>query len=752
MQDSKKKHLFHKGLAVLFLLILFDSTNAYCQNWIYQAAEKKYKNMAYAAAIPYYEKLASNANTVNPEIMEKLADCYRRVNHSVGAAKWYNQLMQQPNPTPASLLYFAQALSQNGHYKESEKLYQKYLQGNTTDQRAVNHANLTTRLPEFYRDSSDLKIQQLPVNTAGEEFSPAYYKEGIVFASGRAQRIGPKMVFGWSQSPFLDLYFWSPSSGTPGQNEVKKLEGDVNSIYHEGPVILLTSGDSMIFTRNNYYDKKLGSDNQGVIKLKLYLATKNGDRWENVTALPFNSDEYSTGHPALSPDEKTLFFISDRTGGSGESDIWMVKIEKNTFGQPINLGEVINTNGREMFPYLDNNGNLYFASDGHAGLGGLDIFFSYFNGKNFEPPINVGYPINSNKDDFGLIVDSTSRNGYFSTFRNGDERKDDIYSFSSSTNLGKIFTLVGKVTDEETKVDLANSSVSIYDESGLLLDKTEADANGKYFFIVRPEKKYKLVVEKADYLLAEKNLTTKGVLPGQPAEENVSLRKITDYQLVGIVSDKATKIPLENTHIEIKDAATGKEILNTTTLANGRFSQLLEKMKPGSMINFKIKIEHKGYLTKNLNWAQTYTGERKIDVSETLDFTMDKVELGIDIGKLANVNPIYFDLGKYAIRPDAAAELNKIVQVMVENPGMKIELGSHTDTRGSDASNMQLSDKRAKASANYIVSRGIDKSRIKGKGYGESKLVNRCGNGITCSEGDHQLNRRTEFIVTSLGN
>jgi outer membrane protein OmpA-like peptidoglycan-associated protein len=415
----------------------------------------------------------------------------------------------------------------------------------------------------------------------------------------------------------------------------------------------------MYFTRNNYLDGKKGKDGNRVTLIKIYKASLENDKWEKVTQLPFDSDQYSTAHPTLSVDEKTLYFASDMPGTIGQSDIFKVKInEDGTYGAPENVGKPINTEGKETFPFVTDENEIYFASDGHPGLGGLDIFVSKINADGtFNKVQNIGAEANSPMDDFAYLIDTKSRNGFLTSNRNGGQGYDDVYKFLETKKLICEQVLSGIITDKESGEILAETKVTLFDSQLKIIETTISDENGHYSFKVECGKMYIVRAEKTDYTTIEKNV----VIPSENG--------ITDLPFV------------------------------------------LEK-------------------------------------------TGCKLTIGDDLGKCLGIKMIYFDLDKHFIRKEAALDLEKILDVMIQHPTMKINVRSHTDCRQTIKYNLALSDRRAKSTMTWLISKGIDKSRLTGEGYGESQLVNNCGceptNKSDCSEEQHQQNRRSEFIITAL--
>lgn len=759
-------------------------------------ADNLYESYHYASAVPLYEAwLKSHPNET--EVKKKLAESYRKINDSKNGERVYQQLVAGGTDDKDVILYYAEMLAKNGKYDEAVQYYKQYVQQGG-DVRGKHFSEALTNLSKFYRDSSFVTIKYLTINSLQSDFSPAFYKNGLVYCSSQIpQHGGIRHTFNWNHEAYLDVYMIADTATLHGQefatsvagkskkikvykgihsdhtyltsNDtrtlgyyhnasktdttaaqrmlVKKFPGGINTRYHEGPLVFFHGEDSMIFTRNNFHKGKYNTDKEGTNRLKLFIAKKLNDEW-SVREFVHNSHDYSTGHPALSPDNKVLYFASDMPGGKGGSDIWYCNLTDSGWSAPVNLLEV-NTSGEELFPFIDSNGNIFFASNGWAGLGGLDIFYARRNSSTFGQPVNVGYPINSMKDDFGLIINADSRTGYFSSSRNTEKTSDDIFYFNSEKILGQGYSIHGLAMEQETRELIAGAVVVLGDENGAEIARTTTGPDASFSFEIEPEKDYSLSAEKEAHFPFNKKISTAGAMPGDPLKKDVFLLRKGVYSVSCIITDRKSGNMLDSVKVTITNMDTNTPLVDG--VIPGQFKTVLDDAKKGNACNLLIKISQPGYLARATSYHGFFDAPGELKLHEVLDLKMDKIDLGTDIGALVKINPIYFDLGKAIIRRDAATELDKIVRVMQENPGMKIELGSHTDARGSDESNFTLSDKRAKASAAYIVSKGIAADRITGRGYGESRLVNRCENGVKCSEAEHQLNRRTEFLVTELG-
>jgi outer membrane protein OmpA-like peptidoglycan-associated protein len=509
-------------------------------------------------------------------------------------------------------------------------------------------------LAEIKANSGRYDVEDAGINSKYSDYGSAIYLDKVVFTSSRDTGSLAQRKHKWTNQYFTNLYSADLSDGmTPGA--VKKFDKAINTKFHESTPTFTKDGKTMFFTRNNYINCEKGKSESKVTLVKIYQASLENGKWDNVKEVPFNSNNYSTAHPALSSDEKTLYFASDMPGTLGQSDLYKVKInEDGSFGSPENLGNTINTEGRETFPSVTDENEIYFASDGHPGLGGLDIFVSKINPDGtFGKVQNIGEKANSNKDDFAYLIDTKTRRGFFTSNRDGGQGYDDIYKFLETKRLLCEQELYGEITDLETSVILPGAKISLFDSRFNLVSVTNSDEKGNYSFNVECGKTYNVRAEKTEYTTKEQKVT---------------------------VDDKRGK-----THLPI-----------------------------------------------------------------ALEKATCKVAIGDDLGKCFGIKMIYFDLDKYDIRREAAFDLEKILDVLSQNPTMKLDIRSHTDSRQTFKYNEILSDKRAKSTINWLVKNGVDPSRLTGRGYGETQLVNQCADGVKCSEEEHQLNRRSEFIITGL--
>lgn len=702
-------------------------------------AESRFDDYNYKGAINKFE----DAKDGSPEVVRKMAQSFFKIGNVEKAEVLYGKLVNGDNPIPSDFFMYASTLMQNKKYPEALEMMEKYKSLNPDDSRPERILENPNYVEQLLKDREQFTVKNIKINSPQEDFSPVFYNGKVLFASSREGVKPIRRKWNWNKLPFLDIYQADIDADSELSN-AQQFRKKLNKKFHEGPVAFTDDEMTMAFTRNNY-DGKSSDD---VIKLKIYTSKMVDGDWQDPKPFSLNNKEYSVGHPTYTPDGKWMYFASDMEGGFGGVDIYKIPVTGDgTYGEAINLGEQINTEGNEMFPNFHESGMLFYSSDGKAGLGGLDLFVAQINEDGtIGKMMNIGAPINSSRDDFSFSLNKEMNGGYFASNRLDGKGDDDIYSFEmlKPFNFGKI--LQGVAKDKKGNI-LADTEVQLMDEEGNVIETIVTTENGNYSFVVEEDKNYLLNGAKTKYFDGKNTANT--FTDEQIVYADLELEKDPGLSLYALITDKSTGLPLENVKMTIVDNMTGKEIIHRTP-ATGDFRKPLTDKVLNDRGSYEIKLEKPGYFGKTVTYNTLFEKPGVYEIHKNLDLTLDKLEVGGDISKLIEINPIYFDFDKYNIRPDAAVELDKIVKVMNDYPGMVIELGSHTDSRGSDAYNIKLSDRRAKSSAKYIKKYISNPERISGKGYGETKLINQCSNGVKCTDEEHQDNRRTEFIIIKL--
>lgn len=742
---------------LLSAFVILCGYNVSAQNGAMNKANTLYNNLAYHEASEIYLDLLGSG-VDGPKMKLNLADCFYQIGDSKNAAKYYAKVIDSPETSSHDVYQYAQSLKENGQYELSNRYMERFTKMTNVDSRA----DLYERNRQYLKSIKDQKpyfeVSRLNLNTSATDFGGYIIGDNFYFISNRKESRLIKKTHSWNGGEFLDVYKVN-ASNLESVTDADRLVKGTNSKYHEGPMCVTPDGSKVYFTRNNVSKGAQRKSEEGVQNLKLYIADidANGN-FVNEKEVSLNSKEYSTGHPTLSKDGKTLYFVSDMPGGYGGADIYKVSINTDgSYGEPINLGSTINTEGQEMFPMLNSEGMLFFASDGHPGLGGLDVYayIPSFTGSGGEI-MNLGEPVNSSRDDFALYVGKDNVNGFVSSNRLNGRTDDDIYAVKLLRPISAGLTISGTVKDNATNMSLSDVTIELIDENGTVVDSKTVDSDGNYEFFVEPDNDYTIRMNKADYFEAKQELSTKNMSSGDEGiVKDFLLEKDPGLALYTLISDSKTKNPIEGVNVTIVDNMTGTEFVSFVTNASGDYLKGISGKKLNDRISYNIRLVKEGYFPKELTFNHQITEPGTINLHEFLKGGLSMDEEVEDLGDLVVINPINFDLNKFNIREDAKVELDKIVTIMNTYPDMIVELGSHTDCRGSKAYNTRLSDKRAKASANYIKSKISNPERITGKGYGETRLINDCdcegSKKSDCSEEEHAKNRRTEFRVIDSG-
>lgn len=699
-----------------------------------------FSEQAYAEAIPYYEKLLRSDST-DKVLLSNLGDCYRLTNNTDGQLLCYGGLIRLGISEPIQDLYYGQALAEKGNLEQAKPYFEKY----QADARGKNLAVSFDHLKSYSKNSDAYSVTPLPYNSLQNDMCAVKFHDAVVFCSTRSKTAWINKQQGWTNGNYLQIYATEKDVNNEDTPPTLFM-GDLESKYNDGPICFSRDFNTVYFTRNNTKKTEIAKD--GTFKLKILEALLDENGFSMVSILPFNNNDYNFAHPSLSPDGFTLYFSSDMEGGKGGMDLYMCKKDSSgVWGEVVNLGDKVNTAGNEVFPFISAQDVLYFSSNGWDGLGGLDIYETKLSGGMPSKVYNMGEPVNSNLDDFGIYLNEDGKTGYISSNRKAGGLDDDIYELQILREIkrGKEVTIVTK--DRISGEIVPNAKLVINGDTVLTNEK------GEYLTSAEEGIEYSIEAIKDDYFKATDQMSAMSSLDESFTRE-ILLDKDPKLFLRALITDAKTGALLEGVTIKITDIASNTEFDSYTTTAEGDYFKFLYSNKIGDNLTFLIRVEKSGYLNRTLIFSHTIDKGGEINMNESLNLSLGKVEIGMDLAKMIDMKPIYFDLGKSAIRKDAALELDKIVQVMNEYPNMSIELGSHTDCRSDASSNLKLSTERAKASAEYIIKKGIDKSRIVGKGYGESKLLNDCAcEGKVespCSEEEHAVNRRTEFIITKL--
>ena len=628
-----------KNILTLLIITLISFSNLVAQNNSTKKADRLFDRFEFIKAAEEYLKLA-NDEANDYYVISRLADSYYNIFDTKNAEKWFEKIVEEND---SEIIYkYAQMLKANGKYKESNIWMTKFSEMKPYDSRAVAFRNTPNYIDKIIEKGKKFNIQNLSINSEYSDFGSTMFNNKLYFISSEEPGLLEK-PYSWSNEGFLNIY---SSYINENGSYLERVElDDLNSKYHEGVITFMADGNTAYFTRESYFEKEYEKSEDSKTKysqIYIYRASKKNGKWLSIESLKINDQNYSNKNPMIGPKGEYLYFSSNMPGGYGQYDIYKAKInEDGSIGDPLNLGQKINTEGQEGFPFMSEDKIIYFSSDGHLGLGGLDVFYSKNIDTKWSNVRNVGIPVNSGADDFAFMINGDD--GYISSNRPGGVGKDDIYAIKKIMPLCDIL-FTTNIIDSKTKESISSATTSISDNTGIIDNTKMTSEKGLTEFMLECEDQIQLMVSKTGY---------------------------------------------ESKMLDLK------------------FSDIDPPV---------------------------------------LDIYLDPIEKIIVEEKIM-LNPIYFDFDKSNITNQAAFELDKLVAIMEKYPDMIIKAESHTDARGPATYNRGLSDRRAKSTAQYVISKGISEDRISGVGKGEDEPKIDCNQG--CSKEEHAQNRRSEFIIVS---
>lgn len=692
-------------------LLIFVALMTFGQKHV-QQGDQLYGQLAFSAALEQYLK----ADQTQPEVMFKIAECYRMMQDNPSALNWYEKVSSLKTKDPLILRRYGQALMLAGKYKEAAEVFEQSLAISPEDFMAKKGLESAQKAAVLNTFPKLFDLSPLPFNTPNLEYAAFPYEDGLLFSSDRSFPGQRPEDYSWTGEPFTEVYYWAGDA----EGTVRRMDGSLSSVYNDGPLCLNRDETKLFLTRN--YTK---AGNDGILHTEIVACAwdRAKNRWKEAESLPFNDPSFSNAHPSLSADGKTLVYSSTRPDGFGGADLWQVKWDskKKEWSAPENLGAEINTPGDEKFPHWTEQG-IFFSSNGHGGLGGLDVFLAKNEDEEFHL-WHLGRGLNSSADDFALAMENETQ-GFVSSARDQGKGKDDVYA---ATLVGAFLEI--EVIDFHTGLPVKDAQVAV--NLGGQKWMIEADARGHRHFPVSLNQWYEVGAKSDGYFPSTESLKTDDWKAGETHRLTIALKGDYPQFVEGLVVEAQSGLPLEG--VQVRVGNNNPDFEDSLMVDKGLFLYGV-----ASDMNYNFTASKEGY------------GAETIEVSTDTLTAGDTIRVLVQLGggdvvtKIGFEN-IYFDYDKATLRKESKEELDKMLKILALNPALKVELGAHTDSRASEAYNLGLSQRRAQAVMDYLIEHGVEKDRLMPKGYGESQLVNACSDGVNCSEEEHQKNRRVEF-------
>lgn len=667
-----------------FLIALILLSNLLVAQNKLERADDYFNDFDFLKAITMYEKVVKKDSS-NTYAMHQIGSAYRLIGKDELANDWFKLVVDREPTNLEDRFLYASTLLSKGEYKKASDNFLVYYSLDTTNQIVNEYVNM----PDFYikltQDSARYILKPVLINSDKSDYGPTIFKNKMLFTSSRDREVGIKRKSTWTNEAFLDIYGVEIfSDGTLGNPEI--IGEPITSKFHEGSSSFDAMTDQLYFTRTGYYDNELSVDEDGITNIEIFTSRyeEDQDKWLEIKAFPYNSKDYSVAQPTISADGKTMYFASDMPGGIGGTDIYVCFFNGATWTEPKNVGRPINTERNEKNPYIDKDGVLYFASKGHIGLGGLDIYYSEPSEEGFTQPINMGYPVNTRLDDFSFcFTDDSKTTFFFASNRDGGVGEDDIYQ--AEIKPEEPILLAGSVVIKESLQDIPIK---------MLITDTDGNLIG------------------ADTLTGSRPFEL-------PIEEKTKNWNMVFYPLFDM------------------EALESRQGIDPASAVNGIID--MGQIVLGEDLPDELDVE--GALTIA---DEGQDPSKDTDEGEPEYIDLPNVEQGIEM----TFEPIYYGFDKANLSDGAKAQLDQLAEMMLADKETTVELSGNTDSRGSKTYNLKLSEKRSASALNYLIEKGIDATRISTVNNGELNLVNQCGDGEDCSNADHAMNRRVDISIS----
>ena len=703
-------------------------------------ADYLYASYAYAQAIPLYKAVLKHDST-SVEVLHRIASCYRLTGNAAQAAKYYGLLHKKGNLSNNEPLCYAQTLLLLGNIAEANKVMVSYQLAAEAPQPSLTYASATS-----YGDfigALKLTVTNLErANTPNSEIGATFFDAGILYSTNTYFNDYLSNNHAWTNKDFYNISLLTPCGDVVNTPEL-------NSKYNNAPAFYCPANRKLYVTQNVTSPRTLAHQpgRQASLRVEVFAFNEAKNRWDKAEPFPFNNPAFSVGHVAVSPSGNTLVFSSNKPGGRGGMDLYIATRHGGSWSDPVNAGPAVNTPGNETFPAFFDNSTLFYSTDGIPLMGGMDIYYTHLDGMQCTVPTPMAYPISSSSDDFGIQFAADNRSALFVSNRPGGVGDDDIYQVDIIHPAIPDKVIAGLIVDKVTKLPLAHARIALYDFSDNLLDSVTSDDGGRFSATVPEPISIQFEGRYPDYF-ANRSTASLG---GEGAYHVlVELLPKINVSVYGLVVDRNTAQKLDSVKVRLVDNSTKRPIFTALTDESGSFLRHIGAFAGEVRLDLGISLERRGYYPKYLDLAYIITRSGQINLTEKMDLGMEPLTAGrrsMD----SMLKPIHFDFNRWAIRPDAAAELNKIVALVKADPSLRIDIESYTDCRGSDLYNLELSKKRAQATVGYLVQKGVPSAVLTYKWYGKGKPAVSClcerGAKASCTSRDHAQNRRTEFYI-----
>lgn len=741
-----------------------------------EQGDKAFNEQNFQEALYFYES-ANDLSPNSPAITRKIAQTYRRVGQMSISAEWFRKTIEFGSTDALDMLYYAEALKSLAQYDEAIVWYEKYLEKNPTDSRALSHVRDKEYYLDLFADTLRYEMKRMLINSDDPIMGITNFKEDEYLVSA-IDLTKQKSNSQKDNLNFLDIY----SVSITEDNELvypKALGKTVNSKLHDGPATFCAKDQTLYITRNNE-SKKKGITNKN---LKIYASQWNGSTWSSAKELEFNNDNFSNGHPSLTPDGAFLYFVSDQPGGMGGTDIYVSQRLGETWSEPINLGKGVNTEGNEMFPFIAANGALFYSSDGHAGLGGLDVFVSLSQNGIWQKPENLGSPVNSAADDFGILYEKAKDHGFFVSNRNG-RGNDDLY-FYNHVQIEKTL-LAGYLKTDIPKLSLAGEKIRVTTVNTGMVTEQRLDENEGFKISAEPGDSIAVFMMNAEYFDTTKAVFAKRIENpildpyislGTKQVEFIKIPSFTgrlsEYSTAGLVQAKSgllnSKDNINATLTASNEKATAAMNPDATAMEDAKEKAREDQLRQGQVLEINYQnamntaaslLELKKFDEAIEKYQEAKTIKPNDDAARAkleearrrkADLTAGKISFNdatsiIDLNEL-EIDNVQFDYNKAYIRQIDNEKLEKVVSLMQANKNTKLLIKAYCDSRGSMTYNQSLSMNRAMAVQGYLIQKGIPRERLQAEWYGEQRPLNECEDNVPCTEEQYEVNRRAEFKI-----